>query len=342
MTYPTIRDVARKAGVGVGTVSRVINNNPRVSQETQARVMDAIQELGFRPNHIARQLPRKTRLRSIGVITQAFVNYYSFADRLRGVQKALYRAPANFELTLYHASSLENYEERLASIVSASPVEGLLVVDLDLPEEYRSMLTMAGIPFIGINHFQGADWPCIGGDNVEGGTLATEYLIRLGHRRIAYVGDEFLDYYGFITSSERFEGYKRAMEAAGLEIDDQCVMLGEFGYEAARQNMLHLLASPQGPTAVFAMTDIQALGCIAAIRESGLRVPEDVSVIGYDDLDLAYHTGLTTVRQHLELSGQLGLEYLLRLISADARASLPVPRLPPLEVVPRQTTCAPR
>ena len=335
MKRPTIRDVAKRADVGIGTVSRVINNNEQVKAETRAQVLKAIQELGFKPNYAARSLPRKTQFHNIGVITQPFVNYHSFAERLRGVQQALGATENKYELVLYNVSSLEHFNKRIASIIQTHSVEGLLVVDLELSEAQQEALNQANIPFVGIGCFGDVSWPFVGTDDIEGGYLATRHLIDFGHSRIMYVGDTFFDDYGFSTSKERYQGYIHALEEQGIAIQDAYVHLGSYGYDNAKTLTLRGLEQAQPPTAIFAMSDVQALGCIAAVGEYGLKVPGDISVIGYDDLEFAHHCGLTTVRQHLELSGHLSVKYLLELLS---RQDAEPPMLPPLKVIPRQTT----
>ena len=336
MSRPTILDVAEKAGVGVGTVSRVLNNSANVRPETRKRVLAAIAALEFKPNTVARQLPRKTHPRNIGVITQPFINYYSFVERLRGVQRYLGEQDDNFEVVLYNISSLSSFDERVRFMAQAGSVEGLLVIDLEFSDEQVDLLNSAHIPFVGLNQFKDRAWACFGYDNIEGGQLATEYLLTLGHTRIAYVGDEFVDHFGFYTSSERFEGYRRALSARGLPVDDDLVWLGPHGYTSAKTLTARLLSQPVKPTAIFAMSDMQALGCIAAIREFGWRVPEDISVMGYDNLEVSLHTGLTTVDQHLVDAGFVGMQALHRLIRR--KELLAGEGLPSLEVIPRQTT----
>ncbi len=336
MRRPTIRDVAKKAGVGVGTVSRVLNNSAQVSDETRQRVLAVIQELHYRPSVVARQLPRRTRLHNIGVITQPFVNYHSFAERLRGVQVALSTLESEYEMVLFNVSSQAHYDEQLAALVRTGTIEGLLIIDLDLNDEQVETLVQANIPFVGINHFKDKTWPCIGTDNIVGGSIATEYLFGTGHRRIAYVGDDFDAEFVFRTSRDRFAGYERVLNANGIALVPEYIRLGNHDYDTARWQTLDLLRLPTPPTAIFAMSDMQALGCIAAAVEIGLRVPEDVSIMGFDDLEISYHTGLTTVRQHLELSGQIGIKYLLHLL--HEKEPDPVPELPPLEVISRRTT----
>jgi LacI family transcriptional regulator len=333
----TIYDVAKKAGVGIGTVSRVLNNNAQVRPSTRQLVMEAIRELDFKPSSVARQLSLQRQVKHIGVITQPFINYYSFSERLRGIQKSLDEQNSDYELLLYTVSSLEHYQSQLETIAKTRAVEGLIIIDLELSGEQQDLLKDAGLPVVGVNHLQLQPWPCVGTNNLEGGYLATKYLLGLGHKRLAYVGDEFVEDYTHNTSCERFTGFKNALEETGLELSESYVRLGKFDYEVAKANALKLLTLKTPPTAIFAMSDVQALACIAAAREAGLSVPKDLSVMGYDDLDLSYHTGLTTVKQHLELSGQKGLEHLLLLLQGKKTAP---PKLPKPEVVARQTTGA--
>lgn len=339
MPKPTIRDVAQKADVGIGTVSRVLNNSPLVKSETRQRVLEAIAELGFRPNSVARQLSRKQHIHNIGVLTQPFFSYRSFAERLRGVQAGLNNSEHDYELVLYSISSIPHYQERLASIAQAGSIEALIIIDLELTEGQKAMLRQAKIPFAGINHLQNQDWPCIGSNNILGGRIAATHLVELGHRDIAYIGDNFFDPFGFLTSRERYQGYCEVLNEHGIPIRDNYFAVGQHDYDVARALCREMMTQKSPPTAIFAMSDIQALGCIAACRELGLRVPEDVSIIGYDDLEMSYHTELTTVRQHLELSGRITIEYLVQHLKGGSNPPAPLP-LP--EVITRRTTGVPR
>jgi len=336
---PTIRDVAQRAGVGIGTVSRVLNNSPLVNANTRQRVLEAIAELGFRPNSLARQLPRKQRIHNIGVVTQPFFSYRSFAERLRGVQSGLNESQHEYELVLYSVSSIPHYHERLAYIAQTGSVEALVIIDLELSDEQKAMLNRAKIPFAGINHLQNQDWPCIGSSNVYGARVATQHLVELGHRDIAYIGDDFFDPFGFLTSQERYQGYCEVLDENGIAINKNYFAVGQHDYEIARRLCRDILSQPAPPTAIFAMSDIQALGCISACREMGFRVPEDISVIGYDDLEMSYHTELTTVRQHLELSGRITIDYVVQLLKGGTE---PPTLLPLPEVITRRTTDEPR
>ena len=335
MASPTIRDVARTAGVGIGTVSRVINNSSRVSPETQEKVLSAIQTLGFRRSKVARQLSTGIQHRTIGVILP-FITHPSFVERLRGIQLALDDRANAFNLVLYTVSEPSRYPEQLLSIVEQAAVDGLLIATLTVSDDQRDLLNQSGIPFVTLTDACTGELNCISPDNVRGGYMATEHLLELGHRRIAYVGDEFPSSYGFLTSELRYEGYLSALEDHDAPFRAEYIRLGTHSEETAHALTQQLLAMPEPPTAIFAMSDIQAVGCILAIRAAGLRVPEDISVIGFDDVQLSHYLGLTTICQHLEQSGYLGTQLLLDMLTTPENAARR--QLPPLELVVRETT----
>lgn len=342
MRLPTIRDVAREAGVGIGTVSRVLNNSPQVSPETRLRVLDSIQRLGFRPNQVARQLSRGARVRSLGVISP-FMNDHSFMARLQGVQRALAEANQNYDLIFYHVTTPERFEQRLQSFTKPGSIEALLVMVEDLSAEQREMLDDAGVVYVGINDYPIDDWPSVGADNVVGGELATDYLIGLGHTRIAYIGDSFPLPFGFSASEARYTGYANALARHGIAINPDYVRLVAPGdRDAAYSATQALLSLPEPPTAIFSMSDVQALSSLAAIRDAGLSVPGDVSLIGFDDVEIAGLIGLTTVRQHLEEAGYLAMKYLLNLLGdailPNSEVPEAVPLLPAFQLIERQTT----
>ncbi len=343
MRLPTIRDVAREAGVGVATVSRVLNNSPQVSPDTRERVLETIKALGYRPNNLARQLSKGTRVRNIGVISP-FVTDHSFVARLHGMQMAVTASRSDYDLILYNVTSAERYRQRLVSICDQGMIEGLVVVVMTLTKGQRDMLDESGVVFVGISDRIIEDWPSIGADNVSGGELATEYLLNLGHRRIAYMGDRFpfISEHQFSVGEARYEGYKHALQTRGIPLQSEYVQLGPHGRDVAYSLTSTLLSLPEPPTAIFCMSDIQALGCLAAIRDCGMQVPEDVSVIGFDDVEISRLIGLTTVRQHLEQGGYLATRHLLQLLGdvsfGQSPALLEVPALPPFEIIERQTT----
>lgn len=337
MPNPTIYDVARTAGVGVGTVSRVLNNSTRVSPETQEKVLSAVRLLGFRRSKVARQLSTGVQHRNLGVILP-FITPPSFVERLRGVQSALNNQASEYNLVLYNVTQPNRYDEQLLAIVEQSAVDGLVITTLNVSDEQRDLLTQADIPFVMLSDGCTGEINCISPDNVWGGCMAAQHLLQLGHRRIAYVGDEFLNTSGFPTSASelRYKGYLSALKEYSVPYRSDYICLGAHGEETAHSLTEHLLTLPEPPTAIFAMSDIQAVGCILAIRAAGLRVPGDISVIGFDDVPLSRYLGLTTVRQHLEQSGYLGMQLLLNMLTTPDNVVRR--QLPPLEVIVRGTT----
>ena len=334
---PTLDDIAHLAGVGKGTASRVINGGTHVRKETREKVMKVINDLGYRPSSAARRLSRRVPLRSVGVL-ESVLTAPAFVDRLRGIQDVI-ESKEKFELTLYSCTSPERLKQKLDHIADMHTVEALIVVDLDVSEDQRARLASAGVTLVSISNAAGSG-PQVGIDDERGGYVATRYLLELGHKRIAYLGDVFPDPFGFKTSRNRYRGYVQALEDAGLSIDQEYVQLGKHGKAEAQAMCATLLSLPDRPTAIFAMTDIQALGCLEAAREAKVNVPQDLSIIGFDDIEASSHVGLTTVTQHLSESGRVATQYVLGVL--EGRRTGDPPSLPDVEVVVRRTTCPPR
>src|SRR5689334_10968810 len=246
MPNPTIYDVAKTAGVGVGTVSRVLNNSTRVSPETQEKVLNAIRELGFRRSKVARQLSTGIHHRNIGAVLP-FVTHPSFVERLRGVQFALDEQNNNFNLILYNVTVPDRRHEQLLSIVEQAAVDGLLIATLNVSDEEHDLLVEAGIPFVTLSDVCTGELNCISPDNIRGGYLATQHLLELGHRRIAYIGDEFPNAYGFPTSELRYKGYVSALKEYGALYRSEYVCLGMHGEEPAYKLTAQLLTLPELP-----------------------------------------------------------------------------------------------
>ena len=324
----TIARVAQEAGVGVGTVSRVINGSTAVSAETRRRVLEVVKELGYEPNATARALSTG-RTRSVGIIAPFFTRP-SVIERLRGVGPLL--ASSGYQLILVDVESPHQREAAFRSLIGR--VDGLLSVTLAPAPADLARLDVAGLPVVLIDHAHDR-LPSVSVDDVAGGRLAVSHLLELGHRRIAFAGDTVDDVHGSSASSRRCVGYRDALRDAGLPVRDDLIALRPHG-DGAGELVDELLSRPEPPTAVFAASDQQALAVIDAVRERGLRVPEDVSVVGFDDVELARYAGLTTVAQPLELSGARAAELLLASLDGSeistARHDLP------LELVVRGTT----
>lgn len=334
MRAPTIRDVAIRAGVGVGTVSRMVNGGHQVSLRTRERVQAASEELGFRPSRRGQAFARGTE--ASVVVLVPLVTHPSAVERVSGVIHGL-RASA-LPVSLADVELPEHQHEHLMSLVQDLRPEGLVVVSLHLSDEELSALADARVRPVLVD----AEAPGLTSlivNDLAGGRMATRHLTELGHRRVAFVGDLERDPMGFISSERRHHGYVEALAAAGLERRPAFERTGKHSQDNARGQAAALfdLASP--PTAVFAASDTQALGVLQAARERGLRVPEDVSVIGFDDIAVAELIGLSTVRQPLVESGRRAAATVLAQIADPGR---PAERIElPLELVERGTTAPP-
>ena len=332
----TISDVAARAGVGVGTVSRVLNGRAHVRPVTRARVLDAIEALKYRPSPTARNLSLR-RTHVIGVVVPFFTSP-SAVERVRGVASVLAASP--YDLMLFDIESEDRREHAFRLFDRGDRSDGLLLLSLVPPEDEVERLRSARLPCVLVDAPHPA-FPSIVIDDVRGGELATRHLLELGHRRIAFIGDKPADPYRFASSGDRTTGYERALAEAGLEPPPEYVREGTQVHQIARSTAIDLLRLPQRPTAVFAASDQQALGVLEAARILGIRVPEELSVVGFDDVEVAAYVGLTTVRQPLYESGRRGAERLLQMLGDEEQTEEPRSEQLPVEVVVRTTTAAP-
>jgi DNA-binding LacI/PurR family transcriptional regulator len=333
----TIRDVARHAGVSVATASRALNGKQVVNPQTRDRILAVMEELGFAPSPAARRLSLGRTL-TIGVVV-SFLTRPQAAERLRGVDAVL--TDSEFDLVIYNVESVQKRDHYLATLAQSQRADGLLVMSLP-PAEAGPVLARGPVPmvFIDVHTPSVAGMPRVIGDDVAGGALAARHLVELGHRRIAFVGDAVADPFGFTSSRDRQEGLTQELAATGIVIPPEWIGHGAHGRYEARDQARRMLSSDDRPTAIFAASDTQALGVIAAARDLGLRVPDDLSVVGYDDIEAADYVGLTTIRQQLFESGRRGAEILLAEI--ENRSEQPaIAELTP-ELVVRATTAPPR
>jgi DNA-binding LacI/PurR family transcriptional regulator len=329
--------VARKAGVGLGTVSRVLNQSPLVSDATRERVLTAIAELNFRPNTSARRLSLGRTL-TVAVVVPFFTRP-AFVERLRGVESVLARS--DYDLVLYNVETPERRDRCFQEVTQPNRADGVLIVSLPPRADDVVYLQQATVPIVLLD----ANHPSLGGlnrlivDDVAGSRQAVEHLIGLGHQRIGYICDWLNSPFNFTSSADRLRGYQQALAAAGLLLRPEYCAEGEHGHLEARRLAEAMLALSERPTAIFAASDTQALGVLEAARRAGLRVPADLSVVGYDDIEVSEYLGLTTVRQAMYQSGQQAVNLLLGLLANPDTE--PVCRTLSTELIVRQTTAAP-
>lgn len=314
---PTLEEVAARAGVGRGTVSRVINGSPRVSEATRTAVEAAVAELGYVPNTAARALAAN-RTDAIALVvpepeTRFFAEPY-FSDVLRGVGAEL--SETEMQLLLIFAGN-DRRRQRLAEYLAAHRVDGVLLVSVHADDPLPDLLAQLEIPAV-ISGRRSADetLPSVDSDNFAGAQSAVEHLLARGRTSIATITGR-LDVYG---AQRRLDGYRAALTEAGRPVDERLIAPGDFTEEGGRRAMTELLASCPGLDAVFAGSDVMAAGARQVLREAGRRIPDDVALVGFDDSAIARHMDppLTSVRQPIEEMGRAMIDLLLAEI-ADNR-----------------------
>jgi LacI family transcriptional regulator len=330
----TILEVAKRAGVGVGTVSRVLNDSPQVSAATRERVQQVIAELDFRPSHMARRLSLG-RTMTIGVLVP-FVAHRSAVERIRGVVERLESTP--YDLTLFNVQTITQRNELYRSLADRGRVDGLMVVSLPPSDAEVDRFRTRGVPLVLVDTAHERVSHVVVDDHA-GGAAATRHLVECGHRRIGFVGDLPDERFGFRAGADRHAGYRAELRAQGIAPDMALERQGPFGHETAKRHAAELLASPDRPTGIVATSDTQALGVLEAAREAGLRVPEELSVVGYDDIEMAAYADLTTVHQPLNETGACGAELLLERL--EGSNGPPVVEQLPVTLVVRGTTGPP-
>ncbi len=312
----TLALVAAHAGVGIGTVSRVLNDSPNVSPEMRVRVLSSMESVGYSARQ-KRRLGQGRRGGLVGVLVTYFDEPSAY-QRIRGIVARL--QPHGYEVVLFNVAAPVQVAERLMEIPTHA-LDGLIVVSLPLSDDDGERIASAPFPVVLVDT-TAPSLPSVGIDDRLGGRMATQHLIDLGHTRIGFVGEPPNNAFGFVASVRREEGYRGVLERAGIEPMSELIRYGAHLRSAAKQMSLDLLSIPDRPTAIVATSDVQAIGVLEAAATLGLRVPDDLSVVGYDDIELASLMNLTTVRQPLEGSGRRGADLLLEAISSDARPLL--------------------
>jgi DNA-binding LacI/PurR family transcriptional regulator len=332
----TIKDVAEYAGVGIGTVSRVLNGAASVSDGTRRKVVAAIRALEYRPSPAARALSR--RRASTIAVTAPFLTRPSVVERVRGVVDAL--SGSEYDLWLAAVETPEQRLRRLAEVGQRDRADGALLISLAPTAQEEADLASLETPVVVVDSKVSLLASVIT-DDVAGGRMAAEYLLELGHRQIAYIGDEFDERFHFTSSADRLTGLRVALADADIEYDERMFAHGPHDRATATLLTQSLLAVRNPPTAIFASSDTQAIGVLEAARAAGIRVPDELSVIGFDDIETAELFGLTTVRQPLFESGRVAAELLLDSLGSQRPLDAAATRLP-LTLVPRRTTGPPR
>jgi LacI family transcriptional regulator len=329
---PTIYDVAKLSGVSISTISRVLNAPDKVNSKTHKHVMNVIDQLGFVPKAEARARALQNTNR-IGVLTP-FFTAPSFVQRFRGVASAL--SKANYELVIYPIDSMDHLQGYISSIPLMRNIDGLIIMSLSLGDQDAQRLSKNDMETVLIEYSH-PQLNSIMINDEHGGQLAAEYLIKKGHKTFSFLGDiEPPEKFSIHPVKSRLMGFKQTLQEAGLSLPKTNIRSAPYTQEESRQAALELLSLPKPPTSIFAASDTQALSVMKVARQLNIKVPNDLAIVGFDDIDVAEHIDLTTICQHLDESGRLAAEILLARISEPKR---PLQHINlPLNLIERMTT----
>ena len=318
----TIIDVAREASVSFSTVSRVVNNKGYISPKTRQRVHEAMVKTGYVANRQARALAGG-RQQVVGLLVLDLDTSY-IGEILRGIDEEL--AAVSWDLMLYTTHGRKSRESEFVGSLTQGMTDGLLMVLPINPSSYTESMRQRRFPYVLIDYGAEDDvGPSVGTTNRQGTLDAMSYLIGLGHRRIGVITGDL----SMACARERVAGYREALCNGGLPFDQDLVQEGNFHQPLAYTGTQQLLDLDDRPSAIFASNDISALSAMDAIRDAGLRIPDDISIVGFDDIPAARtgHPALTTVKQPLSDMGRTATRMLLELIenpdTAPERIELP-------------------
>lgn len=303
---PTIREVAQFASVSPTTVSHVINNTRFVSPELRLRVDQAMQELGYQPNALARSL-RRGQTHTLGLILPDSSNPF-FAEIGHSIEASAFEV--GYNMILCNTEGDLERERIYVELLSTKQVDGVIFVASGDQTDMPRVLLHGKIPLVAIDReLPDLEVDTVMADNRAGGYLATRHLIEHGHRRIGCISGPS----NLTPSAERVTGYREALTGADLPVDESLILRGDFHPCSGQQAMEAFLRLPEPPSAVFACNDLMAIGAVHAATTAGLRVPGDLAIVGFDDIELASYTAppLTTIAQPKKEMGQAAVQLLL-------------------------------
>ncbi len=313
---PTISDVAREAGVGVGTVSRVLNGSRQVTPATLQRVKEVMERLGYRPNPIAQRL-RSRRSHTIEVLVPLFTRHF-YVEVLRGIEMGL--GTTDYGLLIRSIEKQADRDRAFANSGAHDYADGVLIVSLAPADDLVERFHVAQCPVVLIDAEYGG-LSSISVDHEAAAAMAVRHLLALGHRRIALI-DRPQDPFTATYSGGRYAGYRQVLAAAGLPVRPEYEVLTKFTPEAGTAALYTMLELPQPPTAIFVGSDSQAIGVIQGARQRGCRIPEDLSIVGYNDVEISRYLDLTTVRVPMYEMGRRGAELLLARLAEPEQAQV--------------------
>ena len=311
-----IKDVAKLANVSISTVSRVINNAPNINPETKKRVQDAIEKLNFKPNRLAQSLGSGS-FRSIGIVSARSSNQGFVPLILQSISEVA--DEGNYEIILNNSVGEKKEIEKCLSMIDSKVIQGLLLLSSRINDNLIEKLYELDFPFVVlgkvVNEFLSDKVFSVDTDNLSDCEEAINYLVSLGHKRIGCIHAPL----NYVVSKERLEGYIEAHKKAGIPVDYSLVENGGYSINEAYEATLKILKTENPPTAIFATDDIKAIGAYKAILELGLRIPENISLIGHNNYDISQITvpPLTTIDVPILELGRVATRKLIDIIEGN-------------------------
>jgi LacI family transcriptional regulator len=327
----TIYDVAREAGVSMATVSRVVNNNPNVKPQTRKKVFEAIERLGYRPNAVARGLASK-KTTTVGVVIPDISNSI-FAEVARGIEDIANMY--HYNIILCNADKKKEKEIRVINTLLEKQVDGLLFMGGIVTEDHIQAFRTSSVPVVLCGTKDEAQtMPSVDIDHEQAAFDAVNVLIANGHKDIAMISGTLQDP---ANGYARYQGYKKALETAGIPIREEYVRVGNYRYESGSEATKYFLELSSRPTAIFSATDEMAIGAIHAIQDFGLSVPDDIAVISVDNIRMASMVRplLTTVAQPMYDIGAVSMRLLTKLMNKETMENMQV--ILPHEIIKRNS-----
>jgi DNA-binding LacI/PurR family transcriptional regulator len=309
---PSIKDIARLAGVSHCTVSRALHHSPLISPKTAERIREIAKRSGYVPNAVARSLVSRST-HTVGVVVTTIADPF-IGEVVEGIE--LTANEHGYSVILANSNADPEREMKVVDGFSQRRVDGILVAASRVGALHDKRLAGANVPIVLINNQHPGDFAhSVGIDNVAASRELVRHLLDLGHRRIAYIGDRL----GYQSDAERFAGYRAMLKLARQKVAPELVIRGDGKPEEGERAAMQLLQLPEPPTAIFCYNDMTALGALRAAGTCGLRVPDDVSIAGFDDLFVASFTSppLTTIRQPKREMGRRAMSILLQLLAGE-------------------------
>ncbi|CAM3929008.1 transcriptional regulator family protein [Lederbergia lenta] len=299
-------DVAQLANVSTATVSRVLQNPEEVKEETRKRVLSSIKQLNYQPNVLARHL-RKNKTNTILVVVPNILNTV-FSHIVGGIEHTA--SKNNFRVILGNSNKDINKEYDFLNVLKQRQVDGMILLSAQMDSDTLNELVKEYSVVIASEYKESVNAAMVTIDNIKSGIMATRHLLRLGHKQVAHISGPLSNY----LSKDRFKGYKQAIIQQGLEVDSDLIKEGAFTLESGFDQTIALLNSNKPFSALFAANDVMAIGAIKAAKVYGVRVPEDLAVVGFDNIGFSsvFDPGITTIAQPMTEMGNKAMELLLK------------------------------